>query len=161
MSPLRGGRRPKDCSPPNSYPGDCGCLPGVCLGGGGPDDTVSEKQDLRATLSPQWMAFAFLIRLHPRDPSRPLQIHCIPDGSTLRDDSDPDNYRQWPEDDGINVLEPPRGSPAFIEAYLFGKAVKHRVPLNFIQEIAASGFPREVVAMLTGAASQRLVYLLK
>jgi hypothetical protein len=29
----------------------------------------------------------------PRDPSLPLQIHCIPDGSTMSDDSDPDSYR--------------------------------------------------------------------
>jgi hypothetical protein len=35
------------------------------------------------------------------------------------------------------------------------------VLLNFIHEVAAAGFPREVVAMLSGAASQKLVYLLK
>ena len=33
--------------------------------------------------------------------------------------------------------------------------------LNFIQEVAAAGFPREAVAMLTGAACQKLIYLLK
>ena len=33
--------------------------------------------------------------------------------------------------------------------------------LLFIQEVAAAGFPREAVAMLTGAASQKLIYLLK
>ena len=59
-------------------------------------------------------------------------MHCIPDGSTLRDDSDPDSYRQWPADDGINILGTPLGSPAFIESYLFGKGVKHRVLLHFI-----------------------------
>jgi hypothetical protein len=48
-----------------------------------------------------------------------------------------------------------------IEAFLFGKGVKHRVLLNFIQEVAAAGFPREAVSMLTGAASHKLVYLLK
>jgi hypothetical protein len=97
----------------------------------------------------------------PRNPSLPLQIHCIPDGSTLLDDSDPDSYRQWPDDDGINILGTPLGSPAFVESYLFGKGVKHRVLLNFIQDVAAAGFPREAVAMLTGAASKKLVYLLK
>jgi hypothetical protein len=35
------------------------------------------------------------------------------------------------------------------------------VLLNFIQEVAATGFPREVVAIITGAASQKLIYLLK
>ena len=33
--------------------------------------------------------------------------------------------------------------------------------MHFIQEVAAAGFPREAVAMLTGVASQMLVYLLK
>jgi hypothetical protein len=32
----------------------------------------------------------------PRDPSLTLQVHSIPDGSTLTDESNPDNYRQWP-----------------------------------------------------------------
>jgi hypothetical protein len=97
----------------------------------------------------------------PRDPSLPLQIHCIPDGNTLTDDSDPDSYRQWLDDDGINILGTPLGSPAFIDSYLFGKGVKHRVLLNFIQEVVATCFPREAVAMLTGDASHKLVYLLK
>jgi hypothetical protein len=35
------------------------------------------------------------------------------------------------------------------------------VLLHFIQEVAAAVFPREAVAMLTGAASQKLIYLLK
>jgi hypothetical protein len=35
------------------------------------------------------------------------------------------------------------------------------VLLNFIQEVAAVSFPREAVAMITGAASQKLIYLLK
>ena len=77
------------------------------------------------------------------------------------DDSDLASYRQWPDDVGINILGNPLGSPAFIEPYLFGKGVKHHVLLNFIQEVAAVGFPREAVAMLSGVASQKLVYLLK
>jgi hypothetical protein len=43
----------------------------------------------------------------PRDPSFALQIRYIPDGSTLTDESDPDNYRQWPDDDVINILGTP------------------------------------------------------
>jgi hypothetical protein len=97
----------------------------------------------------------------PSNPSLTLQIPYIPDGSTLADDSDPNNYRQWPEDNGINILGTLLGSLAFIESYLFGKGVKHRVMLNFIQEVAVVGYPRWAVAMLTGAASQRLIYLLK
>ena len=53
------------------------------------------------------------------------------------------------------------GSPDFIESYLFGKGIKHRQLLNFIQEVASDGFPREAVAMLTGAAGPRLTPLLK
>ena len=101
-----------------------------------------------------------LLDATPRDPSLPLQIHSIPDGSSLTDDSNPDSYRQWPDDDGIKILGTPLGSHTFSEAYLFGKGIKHRVLLNYIQEVASAGFPREAVAMLTGAASQKLVYLL-
>ncbi len=68
----------------------------------------------------------------PRDPTLTLHVHSISDGSTLTEESDPDSYRQWPEEDGINILGTPIGSPAFIESYLFGKRVKHRVLLNFI-----------------------------
>ncbi len=67
------------------------------------------------------------MNLTPRDPSRHLQIHCIPDGSSLTDDSDPDSYRQWHVDDGINILGTLLGSPDFIESYLLGKGVKRRV----------------------------------
>jgi hypothetical protein len=68
----------------------------------------------------------------PRNSSLSLQVHSIPDGSSLTDDSDPDSYRFWPEDDGINILGTPLGSPAFIESYLFGKGIKHRTLLTFI-----------------------------
>jgi len=97
----------------------------------------------------------------PRDSSLFLQIHCIPDGITLRDKSDPVSYRLWTDDDNINIFGILLDSPAFIESYLFGKRVKHMVLLNFIQEVVAAGFPREAVALLTGAASQKLIYLLK
>ena len=97
----------------------------------------------------------------PRNPSLTLQIHCIPDGSTLTDDSDPGSYRQWPDNNGINILGTSLGSTAFIESDLFGKGVKHRVLMNCIQGVVVAGYPREVVDILTGAASQRLAYLLK
>ncbi len=74
---------------------------------------------------------------------------------------DPESIRIWPTDDGINVLGTPLGSPEFIDSYLFGKGLKHRQLLSFIQDVAAAGFPREAVAMLTGAAGLRLTHLLK
>ena len=57
----------------------------------------------------------------PRNPSLSLQVHLIPDGITLMDESDPDSYRQWPDEDGITIMGTPLGSPAFIESFLFGK----------------------------------------
>jgi hypothetical protein len=32
----------------------------------------------------------------------------------MRDDSDLDSYRHWHDDDGINIIGIPLGSPAFI-----------------------------------------------
>ena len=105
-----------------------------------------------------WIQFMEAI---PRNPEAPLPIHDIPDGSYLENDLDLDNIRIRPTNDGINVMGTPLGSPEFIEAYLFGKGVKHRQLLSFIQDVAAAGFPREAVAMLTGAAGHRLTHLLK
>jgi hypothetical protein len=120
--------------------------------------TLKNKIFVQPSARNGWRA---LLDSTPRDPSLPLQIHCIPDGSTLSDESDPESYKQWSDDDGINILGTPLGSPAFIEYYLFGKGVNHRGLLITIQEVAAESFPREAVAMLSGAASQKLVYLLK
>jgi hypothetical protein len=97
----------------------------------------------------------------PRDHLAVLPIHDIPDGSFLSDPSDPISARQWQEADEINILGTPLGSPDFIESYLFGKGIKQRQLLNFIQEVASAGFPREVVAMLTGAAGPCLTHLLE
>ena len=88
----------------------------------------------------------------PRDHTAALPIHDIPDGSFLTDPSDPRSARLWREDDGINVLGTPLGSPDFIESHLFGKDIKYRELLNFIQEVASACVPRAVVAMLTRAA---------
>lgn len=95
----------------------------------------------------------------PRDPAASLPIHDIPDGSSLTDPDDHDNMRIWPEDDGINIIGTPLGSPDLVESYLFGKGVKHRQLLSFITKVA--DFPREAVAMFKGAAGPRLSRLLK
>ena len=58
-----------------------------------------------------------------------LPIHDIPDGSFLTDSSDPDNTRQCPEDDRINVRGTLLGKPV---SYLFGKGIKHLQMLTFI-----------------------------
>ena len=97
----------------------------------------------------------------PRDPQASLHIHDIPDGSFLSDPLDLDNKRGWPDDDGINVLGTPMGTPDFIDSYLCGKGIKHRQLLTFIQKVALVGNPREAIAMLTGTACPRLTHLLK
>ena len=85
----------------------------------------------------------------PRNPKVPLPIHDIPDGGYLENDLDLDNRRIWPTNDGINVLGTPVGSPEFIESYLFGKGIKHKQLISFIQDVAATSFSRKAVAMLT------------
>ena len=97
----------------------------------------------------------------PKDPTVALPIYDIPDGNFLTDPLDKESARLWPESDGINVLGTPLGTPDFIESYLFGKGIKHRQLLCFIQEVVAAGFPREAVSMLTGATFPRLAHLLK
>ncbi len=97
----------------------------------------------------------------PRNPNASLPIHNIPDGISPIDPSDQESTRLWPEADGINVLGTPLGTPNFIESYLFGKGIKRRQLLTFIQDVAVVGFPREAVMMLTGAACPRFIHLLK
>ena len=96
-----------------------------------------------------WVQF---IDATPRNPEAPLPIHDIPDGSYLENDLEPNSRCIWLTDDGIILMGTPLGFPEFIESYLFVKRIKHKQLLSFIQDVAAAGFPREVVAMLTGAA---------
>jgi hypothetical protein len=105
--------------------------------------------------------WAHYIDTVPRDPTAALPIHNIPDRSFLTDQSDPESARQWPKANGINVRGTPLGTPDFTESYLFGKGIKHRELLCCIKDVAVACFPREVVAMLAGAAGPRLTHLLK
>ena len=119
---------------------------------------TKNKIYVQPTAREGWIQFLAKI---PKNPLASLPIHDIHDGSFLTDPSDVLSTRQWIDEDGINVLGTPLGSPDFIESYLLGKGIKHRHLLTFIQEVAEDGFPREVVAMLTGAAGPRLIQLLK
>jgi hypothetical protein len=74
---------------------------------------------------------------------------------------DKESARLWLESNGINVLGTPLGTSEFIESYFFGKGIKHRQLMSLIQEVVATGFPREAVSMLTGASCPRLTHLLK
>jgi hypothetical protein len=55
----------------------------------------------------------------------------------------------------------PLGTPDFIDSYLFGKGIKLRQLLSFIQEVATVGHLGETIALLTWAACPRLTHLLK
>ena len=61
-----------------------------------------------------------------------LPIHDITDGSFLTDPSDVLISRQWIDEDSINVLGTPLGSPDFIESYMFGKGINYCPLFTFI-----------------------------
>ncbi len=60
-----------------------------------------------------------------RNMSTSLPVHDIPDGSHKTNYYDPDSLRLWPDNDGVNLLGTPLGSPAFIKNYMTGKGHKH------------------------------------
>jgi hypothetical protein len=80
--------------------------------------TKKNKIFVQPSARSEWRQF---LESTPRNPSLSLQVHLIPDGSTLMDESDPDNYRQWSDEDGITILGTPLGSLAFIASFLVGK----------------------------------------
>jgi hypothetical protein len=111
---------------------------------------TSAREGWRQSLdsSPQYSGLA-LDSMHSRTgaPLRTIQIQrAINSGRTQN---------------GIIIIGAPLGFPDFIESYLFGKVIKHRQLLSFIEEVVADGLPKKAVAMLTGAASKRLTHLLK
>ncbi len=67
----------------------------------------------------------------------------------------------WPENDGINILSTPLGSPTCVEEYLNKKLVKHNSLLFFIVDASKMGFPRKTHKMLTGSFVPRLTHILK
>jgi hypothetical protein len=88
-------------------------------------------------------------------------VHDIPDGSERVDPFDPDIERFWAEENGVNILGTPMGTPAFVSSYLQGKGLKHLLLLQFIKDVASAGFPREAEIMLKGAAVPRLSHILR
>ena len=61
----------------------------------------------------------------PRNAQSALPVHDIPDGNERVDPFDPDSERFWAEENGVNILGTPLGTPAFVSSYLQGKGVKH------------------------------------
>ena len=79
----------------------------------------------------------------PRNAESELPVHDISDGNERVDLFDPDNERVWEDENGVNILCTPLGTPAFVSSYLQGKGLKHLLLLRFIKDVASAGFSRE------------------
>ncbi len=77
------------------------------------------------------------------------------------DPFDTESERVWVEENGVNILGTPLGTPAFFSSYLQGKGLKHLLLLRFIKDVASVGYPREAELMLKGAAVPRLYHILR
>jgi hypothetical protein len=130
--------------------------------------TEDPSQENRLYVQPSaqagWLSF---LENNPResDPSV-FSIHDIPDGRVPPAEDteafyDPEAHPSWPESNGVNILGTPYGSPAFVDAYLDSKLIKHKDVLSFIRDVAKMGYPREAHKMLTGSAVPRLTHILK
>ena len=66
-----------------------------------------------------------------------LSLHDIPDGRLPAPVEFHEAYYaphqgpSWPDNDGINILGTPLGSPALLKLYVQGKLEKHTLLLNF------------------------------
>jgi hypothetical protein len=93
-----------------------------------------------------------------------LSLHGIPDGRLSAPVEFDEAYYaphqgpSWPDNDGINIIGTPLGSPEFIKQYLQGK---HTLLLDFITDVAKMGFSRHAHKMLTRTAIPRLSHVLK
>ena len=95
----------------------------------------------------------------PRNALSELPVHDILDGSERVDPFDPDNERVWEDENGVNMLGTPLGTPAFVSSYLLGKGFNHLLLLRFIKDAASAGFPRETKLVLKGAALLRMSHI--
>ena len=97
----------------------------------------------------------------PRSAESEIPVHDIPDGSERVDPFDHDSERVWEDENGVNILGTPLGTPAFLSSYLKGKGRKHLLLFRFINDVALAGFPREAELVLKGAADPRLSHILR
>ncbi len=72
-----------------------------------------------------------------------------------------DSERISPDEERVNILGTPLGSNLFVSSYLQKKGLKHRLLLQFIQDVATAAFPREAEQKLKGAAIPRLSHILR
>jgi hypothetical protein len=120
--------------------------------------TTNNKIFVQASTQAIWSHF---LEVTPRNTLSELSVHDILDGSERVDPFDDDSERVWVEENGVNILETPLGSPTFISSYLRGKGLKHLLLLQFIKDVALAGYPREAELMLKGAAIPRLSHILR
>ena len=156
----------KICSPFSILAEIVGKLPALAMSEAGLTTQASKnifyvRPSARAT----WMAY---LDSNPRFvDTNVLSLYDIPDGRLPKldesEDSHHDSYHgpYWPENDGINILGTPLGSPEFVKEYLQGKLDKHNVLLDIIVDVAKMGFSREAHKMPTGAAIPCLSHFLK
>ena len=77
---------------------------------------------VQSSAQASWCRFLECI---PRNAQSELPVHDIPDESERVDSFDLESERVWVEDNGVNILGTPMGSPAFVSSSLKGKGRKH------------------------------------
>jgi len=77
--------------------------------------TVKSRIYVQSSAQANWCRF---LDLTPRNAQSELPVHNIPDGSKRVDPFDPDNERVWVDENGLNILGTPLGTPAFVSSYL-------------------------------------------
>ncbi len=95
--------------------------------------TTKNRIFVHASAQVKWCYF---LESTPRNTLSELPVHDIPDGSERVDPFDEESERVWAEENGVNILGTPLGSPAFISSYLRGKGLKHLLLLQFIKDVA-------------------------
>jgi hypothetical protein len=136
-------------------------LSGFGLGRSRPHHHDGEEPGLSAALRPSHAYRCRFLDDTPRNAQSELPAHAIPDGSERVDSFDPDSERVWEDENEVNILGTPLGTPAFVSSYPKGKGLKHLLLLRFIRDVASTGFPRETELVLKGAAVPRLSHILR
>ena len=90
---------------------------------------------MQSSAQANWCRF---LECTPRNAQSDLPVHDIPDGSKRVEPFDPDSERVWVEENGVNILGTPLGTPAFISSYLEGKGLKHLLLLRYIKDVAST-----------------------
>ena len=97
--------------------------------------TVKIRIYVQPSVQAKWCRF---LDLTPRNAQSELPVHDIPAGSERMDPFDPGNERMWLDENRVNMLGTPLGTPAFVSSYLQGKGLKHLFLLRFIRDVASA-----------------------